>query len=71
MECPYCGGTNVFYEGVADGLGPYGDCIGDLYYCADCEQLFEGALIPYSDFVELPEGDEDAEGSAPAWRDRY
>jgi len=56
-SCPYCGGANIVYEGVDDGLGPYGDCIGDVYTCCDCDLSFEGHLIPYSD-LEDEDGEE-------------
>ena len=55
--CPYCGGTNFVYAGIDDGLGPYGDAVGDIYYCEDCDLQFEGYLIPYSTLF----GDEGSE----------
>lgn len=57
--CPYCGGTNTVYIGIDDGLGDYGDCIGDVYECTDCDLEFEGHTIPYS---ELDEGEVYEEG---------
>lgn len=58
--CPYCGGANIVYEGVDNGLGPYGDCFGDMYYCEDCDLEFEGYIIPYGAFLD-EDNDEDDE----------
>lgn len=50
--CPYCGGDNVSYIGIDDGLGPYGDAIGDVYICEDCDLEFEGNIIPHSELLD-------------------
>lgn|GEM_PF-3440751 len=57
-SCPYCGGENVCYQGIDDGLGPYGDCIGDVYICEDCDLEFEGHIIPYGALLDDEDGEE-------------
>lgn len=66
MVCPYCGSTYVYFEGIDDGLGEYVDCVGDVYFCENCEQYFEGAVIPYAE-LEQP----DTEPTDDSWGDDW
>lgn len=49
MDCPYCGGDDVDYIGVADGGGPYGTSVCDEWMCHTCGVVFDAGCIEYED----------------------
>jgi len=45
VQCPYCGSEDVYFSGVDDGGGDYGDSLCDLYECQGCLNDFEAHCI--------------------------
>lgn len=66
--CPYCGSEEVYFTGVDDGGGDYGDSVCDQYECQECfndfeahcigeDELNDGAItdLTNTDSIEIPD----------------